>query len=350
MILLHDCRKALVRSGATLDTIIQCLDQSTLQIALVISPDGLLEGTVTDGDVRRALLRGGNMRTPVENIMSRKSLVVPPDLHREAVLHLMRVNKIHQIPVVDEARRLVGLHVWSEVAGERKHANLFVIMAGGRGTRLRPHTENCPKPMLEVAGKPMLEHIITKAKGEGFARFVLAIHYLGHMVEEYFQDGGRWEVSIEYLREPEPRGTAGALALLGEPPADALVVTNGDVLLEANYAAMLDYHRTHTADATMAVRIHEWSHPYGVVRTSGVEITGFEEKPVQRTQINAGVYVLEPAVLRHVPPETYCDMPALFAALKPNGLRGVVYPLHESWLDVGRLPDLEQARADVTQR
>ena len=331
-----------------MDKLIKCLDDSTLQIALVVSSDGLLEGTVTDGDVRRALLRGGNMRTPVEKIMSRKSLVVPPDLNREAVLHLMRVNKIHQIPVVDGTRRLVGLHVWNEVAEARKHANLFVVMAGGRGTRLRPHTENCPKPMLEVAGKPMLEHILTKARDEGFERFVFAIHYLGYMVEEYFQDGSRWEVSIEYLREPEPRGTAGALALLGASPAEALLVTNGDVLLEASYASMLDYHHSHAADATMAVRIHEWSHPYGVVRTSGLEITGFEEKPVQRTQINAGVYVLDPDVLRHVPAESYCDMPTLFDSLKPNGMRAIVYPLHEPWLDVGRLPDLEQARSSIT--
>jgi len=222
----------------------------------------------------------------------------------------------------------------------------MVIMAGGMGTRLRPHTENCPKPLLPVAGKPMLEHIIEHAKLEGFSHFVLAIHYLGHMIEEHFGNGERLGVQIDYLREQSPLGTAGALGLLNPRPDAAFVVTNGDVITDIHYGELLDFHLRHNAAATMAVRVHEWQHPFGVVQTQGIEIVGFEEKPVARTHINAGVYALEPDALNALAADTRCDMPALFERLQEQSKRTVAYPMHEPWLDVGRPDDLERARSN----
>jgi len=219
----------------------------------------------------------------------------------------------------------------------------MVIMAGGRGTRLWPHTEHCPKPMLPVAGTPMLERIIERAKAEGFRHFVIAIHYLGHMIEKYFADGDRWQVQIEYLREESPLGTAGALTLLSPPPDRPFVVSNGDVLTDIRYGELLDFHVRHQAAATMAVRLHEWQHPFGVVRTKGVEIVGFEEKPVSQTHVNGGVYALDPLALRALHRSEACDMPMLFERLQAQGLRTVAYPMHEPWLDVGRLDDLRKA-------
>jgi NDP-sugar pyrophosphorylase family protein len=191
----------------------------------------------------------------------------------------------------------------------------------------------------------MLEHIIERARGEGFNRFVLAIHYLGHMIEEYFGDGGRWQVSIEYLREESPLGTAGAIGLLSPRPGLPFLVSNGDVLTDIRYGELLDFHCRHVALATMAVRLHEWQHPYGVVRTQGVDIVGFEEKPITRSHINAGVYVLEPAALNILRQNEHCDMPTLFARLQEQAERTIVYPMHEPWLDVGRDDDLKIARA-----
>jgi len=221
----------------------------------------------------------------------------------------------------------------------------MVIMAGGMGTRLRPHTENCPKPLLPVAGKPMLEHIIDRARIEGFTHFILAIYHLGEMIEEYFGNGERWNVEIKYLREQAPLGTAGALGLLNPRPTEPFVVTNGDVLTDIRYGELLDFHTRHAAAATMAVRLHEWQHPFGVVQTRGVEIVGFEEKPVARTHINAGVYVLEPDALNTLAVDTPCDMPALFERLQAQSMRTVAYPMHEPWLDVGRPEDLVVAQA-----
>lgn len=340
-------RQALLPAGSRIQEAILNLDRSGLQIVLIIAADGRLCGSVTDGDVRRALLRGLSLEGPVDEIMFRAPMVAPPDMGREMVLQLMRANKIHQLPVVDPEHRVVGLHVWDEIMAPARRDNLMVIMAGGLGKRLRPFTEDCPKPMLPVAGKPMLEHIIDRARSEGFSHFVLSVHYLAHMIEEYFGNGERWQIRIDYLREDSPLGTAGAISLLSPAPERPFVVTNGDVLTDINYAEILDFHAHHEAFATMAVRQHEWQHPYGVVHTEGIDIVGFEEKPVHRTHVNAGIYVLDPAALKALEKGAPCDMPTLFERLQKEGRATIAYPMHEPWLDVGRPDDLEHARLTI---
>lgn len=338
-------RNALLPVAATLQQAIRNLDETALQIALVVSDDGVLVGTLTDGDIRRGLLRGLDLNSPIDAIVYREPLVVPPQLGRDTVLQLMQANKIHQLPVVDANRRVVGLHRWDELMVPGERPNVMVIMAGGQGTRLRPHTENCPKPLLPVSGKPMLEHIIERAKAEGFRNFVLAVHYLGHMIEEHFQDGSRWQVNIEYLREEKPLGTAGAIALMNPRPKVPFIVSNGDVLTDIRYGELLDFHCRQGASATMAVRLHEWQHPFGVVRIKGVDIIGFEEKPVSRSHINAGIYVLSSHALDALRSGEHCDMPTLFGRLQEQAARTIVYPMHEPWLDVGRADDLERAHS-----
>lgn len=337
-------RNAVLAASASLQQAIWNLNESASQIVLVVSPEDVLVGTLTDGDIRRGLLRGLNLESPIDSLVNQDPLVVPPQLGREAVLQLMQANRIHQLPVVNEKRQVVGLHLLDELMAPRQRENLMVVMAGGQGTRLRPHTENCPKPMLPVGGKPMLEHIIERAIGEGFGHFVLAIHYLGHVIEEYFGDGSRWGIRIDYLREELPLGTAGAIGLMTPQPELPFVVSNGDVLTDIRYGELLDFHCGHAAAATMAVRLHEWQHPFGVVRTQGVDIVGFEEKPITRSHINAGVYVLDPRVLNLLQQDEYCDMPTLFARLREGTERTIVYPMHEPWLDVGRDDDLKRAR------
>jgi dTDP-glucose pyrophosphorylase len=337
-------RKVLLTAKATLHQAICCLDESSLQIVIVVAEDGTLLGTLTDGDIRRGLLRGLEMSSVVEGIIHRDPLVVPPQWGRDTVLQLMQANKVHQLPVVNENRFVVGLHLWDELLVPSERPNVMVIMAGGRGTRLGKHTQDCPKPLLPVGGKPMLEHIIERAKAEGFKHFILAIHYLGHMIEHYFGDGSQLDINIEYLRENTPLGTAGALGLLQVRPTEPFLVTNGDVLTDIRYSELLDFHMRHSATATMAVRLHEWQHPFGVVKTNGVDIVGFDEKPVARSHINAGIYVLAPNVLDSIESNEHCDMPTLFARVQAKSARTIVYPMHEPWLDVGRPADLEKAR------
>ena len=342
-------RRALLSSTATIQEAILNLDHVAIKIVLVIDTAGKLEGIISDGDIRRGLLRGLQMSSPIATVVQTNPFVVPPDMARETVMQLMVANKIQQIPVVDDQRRVVGLHLWDQITTPQARPNMMVIMVGGKGTRLRPHTENCPKPMLPVGDKPMLEHIIDRAISQGFNHFMLAIHYLGHMVEDYFGDGSKMNTRIEYIREDAPLGTAGALGLLSCPPEVPFVVTNGDVLTDINYADLLDFHIRQHAAATMAVRTHEWQHPFGVVQTKGLDIVGFEEKPINRTHINAGVYVLTPAALNELSTNEHCDMPNLFERLKAKGERTLAYPMHEPWLDVGRMEDFQRAQVEVAR-
>jgi len=342
--------EAILPVTATIEQAVRNLDVVAIRIVLIVNERGELVGSVSDGDIRRGLLKGLTFASPVTEVVHRNPLVVPPEMDRELVKQLMVANKIQQIPVVNEQRHVIGLHLWDEISTPPALGNLMVVMAGGMGTRLRPHTEKCPKPLLPIAGKPMLQHIIERARLEGLHNFVFAIHYLGHMIEEYFADGAHLGVKIDYLRERAPLGTAGALSLLAPRPTETFVVTNGDVITDVHYAELIDFHTRHGAAATMAVRVHEWQHPFGVVHTQGVDIVGFEEKPIARTRINAGVYALEPEALEVLRPDEQCDMPTLFERLQSAGKRTVAFPMHEPWLDVGRPDDLQSLRRKLAHK
>lgn len=338
-------RRALVRAHETVAVAIQRLNDSAVQIALVVDDSGILEGTVTDGDVRRGLLAGMNLQSAVGEIVHRGALVVTEAVSAEEAVELMSTNNIRHLPVVDSMRRVVGLHCLVQSAAFLSRYNTIVLMAGGLGTRLRPLTERCPKPLLRVNGRPMLEHIIRRAKAEGFRRFCVAVHYLGEKIVDHFGDGASLGVEISYLREEQPLGTAGALSLLPANQTAPILVMNGDVITDVRLAELLEFHARNRAAATMAVRLHEWQHPFGVVRTTGIDIVGVEEKPVVRTHINAGVYVLEPQALQALPRGERCDMPTLFHRLREAGERTIAYPMHEPWLDVGRHDDFLRAQA-----
>jgi dTDP-glucose pyrophosphorylase len=336
-------RRTLLPATATVRDAIRNLDESGMQIVLAVTPDGRLVGTLTDGDIRRGLLRGLTLDAAIESLVFGDPVVAPAQLTRETALQLMQANRIHQLPVVDEGRCVIGLHLLDELMRPNQRPNVMLIMAGGQGVRLRPHTATCPKPMLPVGGKPMMERIIDRAKEDGFHHFVIAIHYLGHMIEEYFGDGSSRQIKIEYIREDAPLGTGGAVGLLRPRPSAPFIVCNGDVLTDIRYGELLDFHTHHSALATMAVRLYEWQHPFGVVSTQGVDIVGFEEKPTIRNHVNAGIYALDPAALDGLTPGQRCDMPSLFATLQERGARTIAYPMHEPWLDVGRPDDYELA-------
>jgi len=339
-------RQAVISPGSLLKDAIRNLNESALQVVLIASEDGALVGTLTDGDIRRGLLRGLSIDGSIDQLINHHPLVVPPKLGPEAVLNLMQANRIHQLPIVDENRHILGLHLMDELISPVQRPNAMVIMAGGQGARLRPHTETCPKPLLKVGGKPMLERIIENAHAEGFGTFILSIQYLGHMIQEHFGDGSQFGVQIEYVEESNPLGTAGALGMLKEKLCIPFIVSNGDVLTDIRYGELLNFHERHQAKATMAVRVHEWQNPYGIVQTKGVDIVGFEEKPITRSHINAGVYALDPQALDCLGTKERCDMPTLFERLRERDLRTIVYPMHEPWLDVGRDEDLKLARSN----
>jgi len=337
-------KKSTVARNATLKDAAECLSKTSLQICLVVDAEDKLIGTLNDGDIRRGLIRGLSLSSKINQIVNYNPIVAKSGTPIQYIRQLMLANKVQAIPALDSENRVSTLHIWSEIESPQSNNSSIVIMAGGKGTRMRPYTKNCPKPMLTVQGKPILAHIIERAVNEGFKHVVLPIHYLGDKIKEYFGDGERFGAKIDYINEDLPLGTAGALSLLGTMINKPFIVTNGDVLTDINYLNLLDFHCAQKSDATMAVRIHEWQNPYGVVQTEGLKIVGFEEKPIVSNFINSGVYALSPSVLQHLSPNQACDMPSLFMRLQAKSMTTIVYPMHEPWLDVGRPEDLLSAQ------
>lgn len=335
-------KMAVVKPTATIKEVLQVINNVSIKFALVCSDNYSLLGTVSDGDVRRGLLKGIQLDEFVSAIMNTSPLVAPEGVSQEFVLELMVTNQVSEVPEVNLESRVVGLQLLRAPL-LKQCENMIVIMAGGRGARLLHHTDSCPKPMLEVGGRPMLEHIISKAKTEGFKEVVLSVNYLGHVIEDYFGNGDRFGIPIRYLKEGSPLGTAGALSLFERIPSQPFLVTNGDVLTDISYRDILEFHIKNAAQATMAVRQHEWIHPFGVVEISDLEIVGLQEKPVMRSNINAGVYVLNPSVLKYINKNEYCDMPTVFQALQSDCKKIIAYPIHEKWQDIGNPNDLRTA-------
>ncbi len=330
----------LLSSTVAIRDAIKNLDESGLKLVLAIDEYGKLVGTVSDGDVRRGLLRGLNLDNPISEIMYKTPLVVPQNINVDIVTQLMSANRVHQIPIVDSNLMVIGLHLWDDVSNSKVRTNTIFIMAGGRGQRLMPLTAEVPKPMMHVAGKPMLQHLIERASSEGFRRFIISLHYLGHVIEQYFGDGKRFGVEIDYVREDAPLGTAGSIGLWKHKFEEPIIVTNGDVLSDIKYSDLLDFHIDQNADATMAVHQHIWKNPFGVVDVEGYKLVGFSEKPVVKNYVNAGIYVLSPKIIESIGNNQPVNMPDIFMQGKEAGLTSVVYPIHENWMDVGNPDDL----------
>lgn len=335
-------RATLIGPTSTIREAVETLDRAAMQVAVVVDEEGRLRGVVTDGDVRRGMLKGLKLDEPVAAVMNARPTCASPSETRETLLALMQSKKVHQIPVVDDEGRLVGLEVMDEILSVQPRPNTVLLMAGGLGTRLRPLTENRPKPLLKVGDKPILETILEKCKGYGLTRFAISVNYKAEMIEEYFGDGRERGVQITYLREPERRGTAGALALLDPRPRDPIVVMNGDLITDLNLSHLLDFHHRQGSTATMCVREHEFTVPYGVVELDGHRILSLHEKPKQNFFVNAGVYVIDPSVIDRVP-SSYCDMTDIFEDLIDAGEDTAVFPVREYWLDIGRPEDYERA-------
>jgi len=328
---------------------IELIDASSLQIALVVDEYGRLLGTVTDGDVRRAILRGIPLSESVECIMFCEPTTVRVDDSRESILALMKNRQLRQIPVVDASGCVVGLEVWDELIEIVDRNNTVILMAGGLGTRLGSLTKDCPKPMLKVGNKPVLETILDSCIEYGFRKFYISVNYKAEMVQEYFGDGSRWGVEVCYIHETDRLGTAGALGLLPVIPSDPLLVMNADVLTKVNFQQLMAFHNEHKSSATMCVREYDFQVPYGVVKIDRHRLIGIEEKPIQRFFVSAGIYVINPEVLAFVPRGEYLDMPVLFERIINKSLEAAAFPIREYWLDIGRVDDYERANGEFSK-
>ncbi|MFP5343170.1 MAG: nucleotidyltransferase family protein [Candidatus Limnocylindria bacterium] len=330
-------------AGSIRDAMI-AVDQGAARIALAVDPDGRLHGVVTDGDLRRALLRGADLDDPVAPALTRRFLSVGPSEGRAAALELMRARRIDAVPVVDGAGRAVGLHLLHEFLAPVRRPNWAVIMAGGQGVRLRPLTEQVPKPMLPVAGRPIIERLVLDLVGFGIERVFVSLNYLGEVIEAHLGDGRRLGARVEYLREETALGTAGALGLLPEPPTDPLLLLNGDLVTSADLGGLLDAHAAGDAVATIGIRRYLHTVPFGCVERDGDRVTALEEKPTIEREVNSGMYVLDPSAVARVPAGRRTDTPDLISELLAEGQPVGVFEIEDEWIDIGQREQLAAAR------
>lgn len=343
----RDFRENLVTADATILETLKIIDSHGVPIGLV-HENGRLLGSVTDGDIRRGLLAGITLAAPVSEVMNTSPITIAAGASDAHALQTMRQYGILFVPVMDVAGNVVDLKALKDMQPLSAAANPVMLMAGGLGSRLKPFTDDLPKPMLEVGGKPILETIIENFVVQGFTRLFISVNYKKEIIEDYFQDGTKWGAQISYVHEAQPLGTAGALSLLPELPQHPMIVMNGDLLTKVNFDQLLKFHEEHDALATICVREYKFTVPYGVVETEEHYLKTIEEKPAQRFFVNAGIYVLAPQAISQVPGDMIFDMPDLLTILTNQGRRSTVFPLREYWVDIGRLDDLTQARREFS--
>lgn len=343
-----DWNSARIGCDDSLHEAIARLDQAALQILLVTDESNRLLGTVTDGDLRRAILRGDGLDRPVSVAMNSNPTAAQSSWSHARLLATMEERKLLQLPVLDEQGVLVDLVTLQGLLSRPRQTNKVFLMAGGFGTRLRPLTENCPKPMLKVGTKPILEQIISLFVESGYHQFFVSTHFMPEMIKDYFGDGSHLGASIEYVYENEPLGTAGALGLLPKSEfQESFFMMNGDILTDLDPVSLMATHERLSSQITVCLRDFETQIPYGVINTENEYVSQIEEKPIHRVSVNAGIYVVSPDVLDSVDRGQRLDMPDLISSQTDSGKQVGVYHVNGTWLDIGRLDDFERAQSVV---
>lgn len=329
--------------NSTIKEALTIIDSGAMQIALVVDEHDKLLGTLTDGDIRRGLLQGLDLSSSINTIVFKTPTIAKISDTKEEILKIAIAKKLHQIPVIDEDGVILGIQEIEELIKPKSKINKVILMVGGLGSRLRPLTDDTPKPMLKVGNKPILQTIVEKFAEYGYTNIVMCVNYKSHVIEDYFGNGSDFGVNIEYIFEEQRMGTAGALSLLKEKPAEPFFVMNGDLLTNVNFEHLDNYHSANSSMATMCVREYDFQVPYGVVNIKNSRILSIEEKPTHKFFVSAGIYMLSPEILECIPQNKFYDMPTLFEKLISEEKNIISFPIREYWLDIGRLEEYEKA-------
>ena len=335
--------------NSTIKDALQTINNGGLQVAIVVDENDALVGTVTDGDIRRGLLNGLDLNSSVSLVVHKSPSVASVGDTKESILKIALAKKLHKIPLVDELGKLVGIEDIEDIIRPVGKTNRVILMVGGLGTRLRPLTQDTPKPMLKVGNKPILQTIVEKFAEYGFVNITMCVNFNASIIRDYFGDGKEFGVNIDYVLEQKRMGTAGALSLLKERPSEPFFVMNGDLLTNVNFEHILNYHTLNKATATMCVREYDYEVPYGVVKMNDNKIIEIAEKPVQKFFVSAGIYMLSPEILDIIPQDEFYDMPTLFEKAIAQDKNVISFPIHEYWIDIGRLEEYQKANEEYAK-
>ena len=335
-----DWRKIVIDEDSSFDLAIRTMNNGGYQACLIINRENRFLGIITDSDIRKALTKDKSLLKSIKNVMNTKPLVVSNEISDNEAERLMRLKQYLHLPIINQAKELIGLHINEQFKHLIKHDESLIIMAGGKGKRLLPLTKSCPKPMLPIKGKPILEHIIEKARSDGFDNITISVNYLSEQITSYFKDGENFGVKISYLHESKPLGTAGALASFSLPSnQEYAVVTNADLWTTLSFDDLLQKAISFQTAGLMAVRHHEIQNPFGVINCVNEQITGIEEKPVNKFLVNAGMYVVSKKLLKLLKAEEWCDMPELFQRGLNLEYKMHTHLMNNEWTDIGRIAE-----------
>ena len=342
---MKNIEKIKITKDATIKQALKIISDGAIQIAIVVDKKGVLLGTLTDGDIRRGFLKGLDINSSINSIVYKKPFIAKKNDSKVELLKIALSKKIYQIPVVDKNYKVIGMHVLDELIENKKKSNLVVIMAGGRGMRLRPLTKNIPKPMLKVGNKPILQTIMEKFIKSGYDNFVICVNYKSKVIIDYFGNGKKFGANIEYVHEKKRMGTAGALSLFKKKPKEPIFVINGDVLINLDFEKMLNFHQEHNSKATMCIKEYNVKLPYGEVKLKKENISSIEEKPKHKFFVNTGIYILDPECINLIPKKFY-DMTSLFKKMIDKKEKIISFPLGENWIDIGKYSDYDKANLE----
>ena len=331
-----------INQNASIKEALEVIDKGAIKVAVVLSDDGLLLGILNDGDIRRALLKGMSLGDSIAGIINKHPVVANINDTKERILELANEKKLHQIPIISNGK-LIGIQDIREFLAPKNKPNKVILMVGGLGTRLRPLTNDVPKPMLDVGNKPILHTIVENFAKYGYTDIIMCVNYKSEIIKEYFGNGDKFGVKIEYVLENKRMGTAGALSLLQKRPKDDFFVMNGDLLTNVNFEYLHEYHKDSNALASICIRKYEMQVPYGVVNVRANKVTSIEEKPTQSFFVSAGIYMFSPIVLDFIPKGVFYDMPTLFSELLKHDFPIHPFPIREYWLDIGRMDEYRRA-------
>lgn len=343
-----ELKKYTVSIKTTIYEALSFVDQNSRQMAILVDQDQCIIGVITDGDIRRAILKGIPLDSPIISVVNRNPLIGGKNEPKKALISRMQDRSVSFIPLVNDENKFEDIVFLSDLLNISRKNNSIIIMAGGKGTRLGELTKNCPKPMLKIGSKPILETIITHLSLFGFHDFHISVNYLKEQIMDYFEDGEKMGVKISYLHEKKPLGTAGALANFEPQNSEPVVVMNGDIYTDLDFTALIDIHKSNNAAATVCLRKYDYQIPYGVVRTNNRQITTIEEKPVLSYFVNAGIYTFDPMILKMIPKNTYYPMTKFLEKLLKNDKSVYSHEIEGIWIDIGRHDDFNNASQIAT--
>ena len=339
---MKNIEKIKITNDSTIKQALKIISDGAIQIAIVVDKKGKLLGTLTDGDIRRGFLKGLNINSSIKSIIFKKPIIAKKNDTKEKLIKIALSKKIYQIPVVDNNFKVIGIRVLNELIKAKNKSNKVVIMAGGRGVRLRPLTKNIPKPMLKVGNKPILQILLEKFRESGYENFIICVNYKSKIIMDYFGDGLKFGVKIEYIQEKKRMGTAGALSLLKKKPKEPFFVVNGDLLTNLDFEKMLNFHHEHNSKATMCISEYNIESPYGEVKLEQENIILIDEKPIHKFFVNAGIYIFSQSILKNLKKEIKKDAPEFFLELKKKNKKIIIFPAHEEWKEIGTLENFEK--------